>query len=181
MCFNWFAKKIHSTCAEVFVFVHLCFLNPVLTLVFLLFRQLIVRSSDLLICHTWVMCPFYFRNEIEEWKGILKECFKVLAKWMTGRVFFLVLYNPPILALSVRQKHQHYLMEILFWIRFSPALLFCNHNNIYDQEIVTDHKSGSDNDFMLTLDDIDVIWSHNVGHLIIGNYIKWHVTAGKHH
>ena len=46
-----------------------------------------------------------------------------------GRVFFLVLYNPPILALSVWQKHQHYLMEMLFWIRLSPALLLCNSWN----------------------------------------------------
>ena len=146
------------------------------------------------------MCPFYV---FQKWnwrvKRYLKECFKVLAEWMTdcptwndtnqkrssrpwnfffdpvGRVFFLVLYNPPILALSVWQKHQHYLMEMLFWIRFSPALFFCN-NNIYDHEIMTDHKSGGDNDLMLTLDDIEFIISDNIGHLIIGNHIKWHGT-----
>ena len=70
---------------------------------------------------------------------------------------------------------------MLFWIRFSPALLFCNHNNIYNHEIMTDHISGSDNDFMLTLDNIDVMISGNIGYLIIGNDIKWHGTAGKHH
>ena len=39
---------------------------------------------------------------------------------------------------------------------------------------MTDHKSGSDNDFMLTLDNIDIIKSDTtgLGPLIIRNYIK---------
>ena len=37
---------------------------------------------------------------------------------------------------------------------------------------MTDHKSGGDNDLMLTLDDIEFIISDNIGHLIIGNHIK---------
>ena len=37
---------------------------------------------------------------------------------------------------------------------------------------MTDHISGSDNDFMLTLDNIDVMISGNIGYLIIGNDIK---------